>query len=111
MKEKVLNLYLVIDKEIITEFRAASYEIDGTDDEKIDYLKSRAAGDFNSAYKFDPPKSKFNKLMTYKQFSKLEKTGKQFRLFEEVFESFEVPLSPLVCLTPVVDGVIKSNMT
>jgi len=110
MKEKVLNLYLVIEKGSITEFRAASYEFEGTDDEKINFLTSRSAEDFQSAYRFDPPISKNDKLMTYNQFSKLEKSGKQFQLFEEIFQSFDVPVSPLVCLTPVVDGIVKSNV-
>ena len=109
MTEKILNLYLVIESGIIEEFRACSYESDGNDEEKISFLKKNVAVDFISAYKFDPPVSNSGKKMSYKQFSRLEKQGKQFRLFEEIFNKFQVPDSPLVCLTPVVDGKILSS--
>lgn len=108
MSEKILNLYLVIEQGVIEEFRAYSYEADGTDDEKISLLKKNAANDFSSSFKFDAPVSNSGKKMKYKQFSKLEKQGKQFLLFEEIFQKFQVPDSPLICLTPVVDGKILS---
>lgn len=106
MPEKILNLYLVINEGIIDEFRACAYEADGSDDEKISFLKKNAVNGFASSYKFDPPVSNSGKKMKYKQFTRLEKQGKQFLLFEEVFIKFQVPNSPLVCLTPVVDGKI-----
>jgi len=110
MKEKILNLYLVINNDTIEEFRGAMYEMEGTDDEKITYLKMRAAQDFDSAFKFDSPVSRFGKRMKYRQFARLEQQGKQFAFFEEIFQRFEVPDSPLVCVTPVVNGkVIQSS--
>jgi len=109
MSEKILNLYLVIDNGIIEEFRACSYEAGGSDEEKISFLKTNAVRDFPSSYKFDPPISNSGKKMKYKQFTRLEKQGKQFLLFEEIFQKFQVPNSPLVCLTPVVDGEIVSS--
>ncbi|MFA6978523.1 MAG: hypothetical protein WC209_04280 [Ignavibacteriaceae bacterium] len=109
MTEKILNLYLVIEQGVIEEFRAYSYEADGSDEEKISLLKTNAANDFHSSFKFDAPVSNAGKKMKYKQFSRLEKQGKQFLLFEEIFQKFQVPDSPLVCLTPVVDGKILSS--
>jgi len=109
MSEKILNLYLVIDNGIIEEFRACSYEADGSDEENISFLKKNAAHDFPASFKFDAPVSNFGKKMKYKQFSRLEKQGKQFLLFEEIFQKFQVPDSPLICLTPVVDGEILSS--
>ncbi len=106
MPEKILNLYLIIEHGVIEEFRAYSYEVDGSDDEKISLLKKNAVHDFSSSFKFDAPVSNSGKKMKYKQFSKLEKQGKQFLLFEEIFQKFQVPDSPLICLTPVVDGKI-----
>ncbi|MCL6097310.1 MAG: hypothetical protein AB1775_02545 [Bacteroidota bacterium] len=44
--------------------------------------------------------------MSYKKFSKLESNGMQYRLFEEIFEKFNVPQNPLICVTPVVDGEV-----
>lgn len=108
MKEKILNLYLVINKNFITELRASSYEMDGNDEEKIAFLKSKVEEDFAKSYIFEAPKNKKGVFLTYNKFYKLEKTGKQFSVFEEVFERFEVPDAPLVCLTPVVDGKILS---
>lgn len=110
MTEKILNLYIVIDHGIIEEFRACSYEAGGSDEEKISFLKKNAAQDFLSSFKFDPPVSNSGKKMKYKQFARLEQQGKQFLLFEEIFQKFNVPQNPLVCVTPVVDGkVFNSN--
>jgi hypothetical protein len=47
--------------------------------------------------------------MPYSKFAKLEKRGRQFELFEQIFSSFNVPERPLVCVTPVVDGKIISE--
>jgi len=47
--------------------------------------------------------------MKYSHFAKFEKQGMQYDLFEEIFEKFGVPASPLVCVTPVVDGEILSQ--
>ena len=104
MNEIILNIYLIINNDLVTEFRAFCYEREGGDDNKIKFLKSRVKDDFDKAYRFDAPSDKNGNFMSYKKFHKLEKRGLQFQLFEEIFERFVVPESPLVCVTPVVDG-------
>jgi hypothetical protein len=108
MNEIILNIYLIINNGLVEEFKAFSYQVEGGDDYKIDYLKERAAEDFSKAYHFDAPSDKNGKFMSYNKFSKLERRGRQFELFEEIFSSFNVPEKPLICVTPVVDGKIFS---
>ncbi len=109
MDEIILNIYLVINNDYVVEFRAAGYEREGGDDNKIKFLKSRVDEDFKTAYKFDAPKNSKNEFMKYNKFAKLEKQGMQFRLFEEIFSHFDVPEHPLICVTPVVDGKILNQ--
>lgn len=109
MNEIILNIYLIINNSKVEEFRAFSYQMEGGDDYKIDYLKKRAAEDFSRAYHFDAPADKYGKFMSYNKFAKLEHRGKQYELFEEIFSSFNVPEKPLICVTPVVDGKIISG--
>lgn len=104
MNEIILNIYLVINNNLITEFRAIGYEREGGDDNKIKFLKKRVKEDFEKAFRFDAPSDKHGQFMSYKKFHKLEKRGMQFQLFEEIFERFSVPENPLVCVTPIVDG-------
>lgn len=108
MNEIILNIYLIINNGLVEEFKAFSYQVEGGDDYKINYLKERAAEDFSKAYHFDAPSDKHGKFMSYNKFSKLERRGRQFELFEEIFSSFNVPEKPLICVTPVVDGKIFS---
>ena len=91
---------------MVTAFRAKGYESDEGDQEKIRFLKSRVKPDFDGAYKFDAPIDKNGRFMNYSKFARLEERGMHFQLFEEIFQSFEVPENPLVCVTPVVDGKI-----
>lgn len=109
MKEIILNIYLVINDGIISEIRARNYEISGNDNEKILYLKSRAEIDFESAEIFEAPFDKSGNKISYRKFHKLEKQGLQFRLFESIFDYFNAPENPLVCVTPVLDGKILSG--
>ncbi len=109
LNETILNIYLVINDGLVVEFRVVAYEMEGGDDRKIDFLKSKAREDFTNAYKFDAPTDKHGKFMTYNRFHKLEKRGMHFQLFEEIFSSFKVAEHPLICVTPVVDGEIYSS--
>ena len=109
MNEIILNIYLIINDGHVIEFRAVAYEREGGDDNKIEFLKSKAAEDFEKAYHFNAPSDRDGNFMPYRKFSKLESRGKQFELFEEIFQNFNVPENPLICVTPVVDGKILSN--
>ncbi len=109
MNEVILNIYLIINDGYVIEFRAIAYEMEGGDDNKIKFLKSKAEEDFSRSYRFDAPSNRMGKFMKYHKFAKLEKQGMQYQLFEEIFENFHVPQNPLICVTPVVDGKILSS--
>jgi hypothetical protein len=109
MLETILNIYLVINNGLVVEFRAIGYEIEGGDDSKIRFLKSRAAEDFNAAFHFPAPTNRNGNFMQYKKFARLEERGRHFELFEEIFSNFEIPEKPLICVTPVVDGEILAG--
>lgn len=106
MPETILNIYLIINNGNVEAFKAKGYEQDGTDDAKIAFLKERAINDYNNAYHFDAPVNKRGAFMPYNQFAKLEKQGMHYQLFETIFNKFEVPENPLICVTPVVDGEV-----
>lgn len=109
MQETILNIYLIIENGFIISYRAISYSIEGTDDKKISFLKSRAKENFNSAEEFDAPQNKKQLFMPYSKFSRLESQGMQFQLFENIFNKYQVPQNPLICVTPVVDGIVLSD--
>jgi len=104
MEETILNIYLIINNGFVAEFRARAYKSDDGDNEKIKFLKQSARPDFKSAYHFDAPMNDKGEFMLYSKFAKLEKKGFHFQLFEEIFQKFDVPEHPLICVTPVVDG-------
>ena len=104
MQETIVNIYLVINDELVTGFKAKAYKQIGTDEEKINFLKRNAKSDFDSAYVFEAPVDRQGKFMPYNRFAKLEKQGMHYKLFEEIFTEFEVPDKPLICVTPIVNG-------
>ncbi len=109
MNEIILNIYLVINNNLVEAFRAFSYEMEGGDDRKINFLKSHAKEDFAKAVVFDAPVDDKGQFMSYSKFHKLEKRGIHFQLFEEIFQRYSVAENPLICVTPVVDGEIYSE--
>ncbi len=102
--ETILNVFLIVEKDYVTGFRAQSYKQEGSDKEKITFLKEKAKEDYEHAFVFDAPVNRKGKFMKYNKFAKLEEQGMQYSLFEEIFQKFEVPENPLICVTPIVDG-------
>lgn len=109
LNEIILNIYIIIEEGNVNSFRAKSYSIEGSDDEKIKFLKSRVKGDFNFSEIFNAPQNKKQNFMPYSKFAKLESQGMQYQLFEEIFYKFQVQQNPIICVTPVVDGIILSD--
>ena len=109
MNEIILNIYLIINNELVEAFKVVSYEMEGGDDRKINFLKSHAKEDYVKAIIFDAPSDANGRFMNYNKFHKLEKRGMHFQLFEQIFQSFNVVENPLICITPVVDGKIYSE--
>lgn len=109
MNETISNIYLIIENGLVIEYRANAYEIAGDDEDKIKYLKKRVKEDFSKAYKFDAPSDKYGRFMKYYKFAKLEDRGKHPNLYAEIFDKFNISERPLICVTPVVDGIIMAE--
>ncbi len=109
MIEKILNIYLIIENGLVIQFKAKAYERSGEDENKIEFLKARAKLDFTDADLFDAPYNDKGEFMSYRKFSKLERRGMQFKLFEEIFSYLIVPQIPLICVTPIEDGNIIAH--
>ncbi len=109
MLEIILNIFLIIENDYVVAFRAHAHEMEGGDDRKIRFLKDNVDEDFQRANVFDAPTNKTGDFMKYNKFSRLEKQGMQYQLFEEIFQYFKAPQNPIVCVTPVVNGTLYKN--
>jgi hypothetical protein len=113
MRERVFNLYLYIDSDLITELGAVAYDSEGTDPAKLRFLQSRAPLDYASARRAPVP-VRYLRLergqqepvaaLRYEAYLWLSRLGRHLEVFEELFEELAAPPAPLVCITPVVDG-------
>lgn len=103
MTETVYNLYLIINKKAVTNLGHILYEIDGTEEQKLKFLKEAASRDYK--------KSKLTKAppgLTIEKCNAMARLGTQLNLFKHVFENHR-PEHPLAIITCVVDGEIKIN--
>jgi len=109
MLEIILNIFLIIENDFVVAFKAKAHEMEGGDDRKIKFLKENVKGDYINAENFDAPTNSKGGFMKYKKFARLEQQGMQFHLFEEIFQHYNAPQRPVVCVTPVVDNKIIEN--
>lgn len=120
MQEKIFNLFIFIENDIIYELGVVVHEKQGTDKEKTAFLKSRVTDDYQKAIRFPIPKRYTLKdlsinqtiaAITYENFRMLTHMNLALHVFEDIFESFHAPQSPLVCVTPIIEGQIKFDAT
>ena len=116
MKEVILNLFLIInDDNLIEKIGAVAHEMDGDDNDKMSYLGVSVEKDLKNIKIFELPKNfhvvdverniRKERCISYGTFCELSRVGDE-RIFEEIYEYYKAPQSPLRCITPVKNGKI-----
>lgn len=118
MKEKIFNCYAIVDKELITRVAMKEYRMAGSDEEKDDFLRERASGDFAGARQFPLPHNFiYTDLLddtmitgtTWGFFLHMLKTGEYMAVFEKGFEALGASMAPFVNVSVVRDGTFMSE--
>lgn len=121
MIEKIFNLYLFMQSgsalpNVIRELGAVAHDCDGTDDTKLVFLQEHAEDDLKATQRFPLPErytlvsassAATQTGLAYSGYERLVQLGRYLEIFEEVFQAMDGSADPLICITPVVDGVIQ----
>lgn len=116
MTERIFNLFLEIKDKMIYELGAACHDIDGDDQAKLRFLQEAVRADLERATRYpipdryqviDPTTQHRASMLSYESYIKLAQRQKHLEVFAEVFQELNSPDEPLVCITPIVDGVPK----
>jgi hypothetical protein len=114
MKERIFNLFIYSNLDVISQIGVVFHEISGTDEEKLAFLKRRVNTDFGIAEKFPIPMNIVTKYqgairgsIDYNIFRDLSYKGEALTIFEDVFVMHRASENPLVVLTPVINGQVK----
>ncbi len=128
-RELILNLWYVVDEDgIIFSLRAKVYVGDGSDEDKLAFLRQRAGLDYLVAEPFEVPERFFievgigakSKTMEVAHVSMMQTLDSPITLFEDAIQvlhsripaqsEVEITQNPLVCTTPLMQnehGVIE----
>lgn len=116
--EQIYNLFYFSKNDIITKVGAIAYKQDGSNDDKIDFLKSKVESDYKIAQIFDLPdkfliqyEGKVIKGIDQVSYFNICSQGFGNSIFENIFIYFNASDDPLVVITPIQDGSIKIDDT
>ena len=113
--EKIINIFPIFEGQILTCTGFRVHEIDGTDDEKIAFLKSRIEQDVKEMaiallpenFVIQTRDGETSSGITLERYNILLHNGTDGILYEGIFQAFDFPENPLQISTPIVDGKIK----
>jgi hypothetical protein len=113
MTEPIYNLFIFVDNGIIREVGATVHVHDGSDAEKLTFLKQQVEADLNLAKRFSLPEdfklsfeNRIERAIDYTTYRDLTNQGHALLIFEKAFRELAAPLSPLVVVTPVRNGEV-----
>lgn len=116
MKEKIYNIFLETQGEYIRQIGVVEHLVSGTDQEKIDFLQKNAKLDITSMSTFpipdrfqfiDDDNFRHKRVLRISKYRELNYIGKSYELFKEIFNYYDSPMEPLMCISFVVDGQLK----
>lgn len=112
--EQIYNLFYYSKNDIITNVGAIAYKQGGSDDDKINFLKSKVESDYKIAQIFDLPdkfliqhEEKVIKGIDQVSYFNICSQGFANSIFENIFIYFNASDDPLVVITPIQDGNIR----
>lgn len=112
MSEKIANLFLYLEGEIIKSLGATAHHFDGNDEQANAFLQSRVAVDESCAIRYPLPVANIKTWLgvdagqglPLEIFYYLRRMGKGIWLFDDALQKVNAPQTPLVCMTFIVDG-------
>jgi hypothetical protein len=115
--EKIFNIFPICDNDIIRYIGFKVHEMEGTDKEKIDYLLSKVSQDkeefsiiaISEDFKVTLPSGEEIIGITHERYNIFIQNGTQSVLFEQIYQQFDAPMTPLNLATMIVDGELKIN--
>lgn len=116
MRERIFNVFLYIREsdDIISELGVVVHERAGPDADKLAYLQEKVRGDFRIARRFKLPRecvyvapdgTKTERCFSYAGFAALQQANQHMQVFEQMFSAIDAGRTPLMCITPILDGV------
>lgn len=112
MDEKCFNLFLFVTDDLIHEFGAVAHQLRGTDEQKIARLQALVDADYRTAKRYPVPDwciavadgGEVKGWLSYDAFLAAQSIGKHFDIIEPIFQDLGASQSPLIVITPVVNG-------
>jgi hypothetical protein len=108
MNEKIFNLFLFFNGNHLYELGVSVHEMAGSDEQKIEFLKSSINTDYKTCKKtrikqtqIPPGRSEINKDFIYA----MGRSGEILGLFEEILTQYKGSNTPLFCITSIVNGI------
>src|SRR5437763_6951943 len=105
MSEKIANLFLYVDGEVIKSLGAVAHDFEGADDQKIvAFLQSRVGLDASQATRYPLPVACIKSWLgvdaehglPFEAYAYLARTGHALRFFEDPLKAIEAPEMPIV---------------
>ena len=114
MKERVFNCFLYTDGEKISQLGVAVHEMDGSDEEKMEFLRRSVSSDCliaDIANVRSCTVGTSDGIFKYSSYMAMVRAGRSMEVFEEFFARHDAPESPLCCITPIVNGEAQIDVT
>lgn len=114
MKEKIFNCFIYTDGEKISQLGVATHEMEGSDEEKMEFLRRSVSNDSLIANKANVRSCTIGTsdgTFKYSSYMALVRTGRSMEVFEEFFSIYDAPENPICCITPIVNGEAKIDAT
>lgn len=114
MNEKIFNLFLYINGEIIDQLGVVVHELNGTDEEKMDFLRNAVKSDYKVADRAVVKSCSYgtsDSVFKYSSYFAMARLGRNIEVFEEIFSIHGASESPLYCVTSIVNGKPDIDIT
>ncbi len=105
-EERIFNIFVYSDGGMADSFGVRHHRFSGSDTEKAAHLLAKVNCDHPIAKRFALPRT-----FTAEQWRAAQRHGEILGYFEEAFQLYRARAAPIYCLTAIVDGVARVDLT
>jgi len=104
--ERIFNIFVYFEDGTAREYGMRHYRLGGSEKNKLAFLQSKVDTDCAIARHF-----LLTRPITYGEWSALQRLGIDLEFFEEGFREYRAGRKPLFCITSIVDGFPRVDLT